>query len=118
MEVPCVLELRQPSLALGLGAALTSAGDRAAALPGGDDLLVEGLRAGERAGLLAPPGRAHAEEGEAPFHGRVLHALTGEPLKGVWIEVWSEDLSPPLHLPVLLSEVRSGPDGGFRLPGR
>lgn len=80
-----------------------------------DAPLLEGLNPGEKAVA------ATAEEGwnESDFLFRRVHdARTGEPLAGVQVEVFNEDLSEPHRKLICLASRTSGPDGSIRIPLR
>lgn len=80
---------------------------------------VEGLRANERALLIAAP--RFAEPGAAEVvHGRALDAATGAPIQGARLEAWSENLPRPAMLIDAAVTARDGSyvlmreDGGVR----
>lgn len=77
---------------------------------------VEGLREGERVWTVAP-----RTEGDRPFpesirferSGRVLDALTGRPLEGAEVEVWTEEIDVIHGGYRLIDAARTGVDGRF-----
>ncbi len=79
-------------------------------------LEVRGLAASESAQViaqLAPDPRASSE---AWIHPRIVHALTGAPLSGVLVELFTEDGAEPTRLALPVASGTSGRDGGVRLP--
>lgn len=68
-------------------------------------------------GLQSDPPASVADGGthsERVVRGRLLDALTGEPVSGAECELWTEDFDEPMER---IDVARSGPDGAYALRG-